>query len=450
MVGSITSAGIGSGLDVESIITQLMALERRPLDQISVQQTELDFKASALGQLKSSVSRLQEAVNVLAKADGFSAVSAKSSNEDAFSASASGGVPASQHSVNVVELAQQHRLSSNAFTGSTAAVGTGVLNLSAGGSGFEVNIDASNNSLAGIRDAINDEPGNTGITASIVNADDGSRLILTANNSGTAALIEVAATTDDAGGGLSALNYQAAGDRNLTEVGVARDAVVEVDGFSVTSNSNTVVDVIDGITFELKAPGSGSVSVERDDTSGTGALEAFVSAYNTFSAELTGLRAGELAGTNLLLEIETQLRDLFSSPTSNTPGVTSYLFEVGLSFDRDGILSLDKSKLEQRFTSDFDNVVRLFSDPDSGFAGRVDRLLDNYVQSGGAIDARTNGLQSQRRLLGGQVERFEFRLEVTEERLRSQFASLDSLVGTLQSTSGFLTQQLSNLPFNNL
>ena len=456
MIGSITSAGVGSGLNVESIISQLMVLERRPLARLEGQKADLEVQVSALGRLKSALSEFQTAVAALAEDGLFNGFSAASSDTDVFTASADSSAAESKHSINVIALAQRHRLASNLFTDANAIVGTGTLTLSSGAQSFDVEIDATNNTLAGVRDAINNAADNTGINATIVNVDGGSRLILTATETGLANAIEVGVTGDGDGNdtdnadGLSRLVYQSDAVQNLVEVDPAQDGQLAVDGFTVTTSSNAVTGVISGVTLNLQELGSGTLTISRETSGINSGLKSLVDAYNTLSSEIRGLREDALSGENLLLNIETGVRSLFSSQVNDIHGAFSYLFDLGLSFDKDGNLSLDDSKLAEAITNDLGSVAAVFTDSENGFATRLERLLDSFIQTGGAIEGRTDGLQTRSRLIDDRIESMEFRLTVIEERLRAQFSSLDTLVSQLQATSGFLTQQLANLPLNNL
>ena len=455
MAGSITSLGIGSGIDIESIVNQLVAVERRPIQFLETRQAELDIQISALGLVQDSVSSFQSTISALQLSTGFRNFSVTSSDDQVLTAEAGeGSVPISSD-IDVLTLAQRNKLASSAFGSGESVVGSGLLNITVGAASFSVSIDDNNNTLAGIRNAINDNLNNTGVSASIITADDGSHLVLTAEESGTANAISVTVTGDGDGNdtdaaGLSNLVFVAGGTQNLQEIDIAQDATLSVDGFAVTRSSNEISDVIEGVTLSLKDIGSASLSVSEDRSVGKSAIEAAITAYNDLIISLNTQRESTLQGESLLLGIETRARQAITNRFSVTGSNYQYLFEIGVTFDRDGILSLDEERFDQAIEDDFSGVVQLFTDPEDGFAQALDTVLSSYVDTGGLIQARTDGLSESRSQIDDDIERIEDRIVLTEQRLRRQYTALDSLVSQLNATSNFLVQQLANLPTNNL
>lgn len=455
MAGSITSLGIGSGIDIESIVNQLVAVERRPIQFLETRQAEIDIQISALGLVQDSVSKFQSSISDLQFSTGFRSFAVTSSDDQVLTAEAGeGSVPISSD-IEVLSLAQRNKLASTAFANGDTVVGTGLLTVSVGADAFSISIDDNNSTLEGIRNAINDSLDNSGVTASIITADDGSHLVLTADESGTANALSVAVSGDgdlidfDAAG-LSSLVYDPNGAQNLQQIDEATDATLTVDGFDVTRSSNNISDVIEGVTLSLKDIGTAALSVAEDRSVGKAAIESAVTAYNELIISLSSQRESTLQGESLLLGVETRVRQIFTNRLNVTGSNFQYLFNVGLTFDRDGILSLDGDKLDQAIDDDFNGVVQLFSNPENGFAQAVDNVLSSYVQTGGLIQARTDGLSESRSRIDDDIERIENRIVLTEQRLRRQYGALDGLVGQLNATSSFLTQQLANLPTNNL
>ena len=423
----ITSAGVGSGIDIESIISQLMVLERQPLNNIRKKQANLDVQVSAFGSLKSAISELETTAKKLGDSSEFGRYVASSSNEDAFTATTTTGTAAELHSINVISLAEAHRLSSGQYASASDPVGTGTYSFSSGSDSFDITIDATNDSLTGLRDAINDAAGNNSISASIINVDGGSRLVLTAKNSGTANSITAPAL--------------------FTEIAAATDASLEIDGFAVTSASNSVSDVVPGVTLELKAIGTGNLSTTRDTESVKEKLEEFATSYNKLHSTINSLREGSLKGESLLLNIESGLRQQFFAPIDVGNGETVSIFDLGFTFDKEGTLTLSESKMTAAMDSDLEKFIGAFSDTTNGFAKQIETSLKKYTSAGGLIGDRTDGLDSRKRSFDDQLERMEYRLEQTEVRYRKQFTAMDALVAQLQATSSFMTQQLSSLNF---
>jgi len=288
------------------------------------------------------------------------------------------------------------------------------------------------------------DPNNTGVSANIINVDGGATLILTANETGLANQITVAVTDDDANNtdnaGLSQVVF------GLTEIDAAQDAIFTVDGSTVTRTSNEIDDVIDGVTLSLIGNGTGTLNLSENKTVASGKISALVDAYNQFSSAIDAQRGTTLSGEALLLTLENRVRGQFSAPYGDSSSQISQLFEVGISFDEDGIVSFDKSKFDDLSVSNFDDLQALFTDQDNGFIASLDGLIESYLQSDGLIDARTKGLNTTLDTINDDIETAELRLIRTEERLRAQFVSLDVLTSQLSATSTFLTTQLANLP----
>jgi len=444
MAGSITSLGIGAGIDLESLLSNILQAEQRPLILLEGRKITAQTKISALGQVKSTLSDFQTAVKALATEESFRTVTASSSDDDVFTASASGAAVTSSYDINVTQVATNNRTGTQIIADKTAALGTGSIQITVGTDSFSLDIDSSNNSLEQIRDAINADPNNTGVSANIINVDGGATLILTANETGLANQITVAVTDDDANNtdnaGLSQVVF------GLTEIDAAQDAIFTVDGSTVTRTSNEIDDVIDGVTLSLIGNGTGTLNLSENKTVASGKISALVDAYNQFSSAIDAQRGTTLSGEALLLTLENRVRGQFSAPYGDSSSQISQLFEVGISFDEDGIVSFDKSKFDDLSVSNFDDLQALFTDQDNGFIASLDGLIESYLQSDGLIDARTKGLNTTLDTINDDIETAELRLIRTEERLRAQFVSLDVLTSQLSATSTFLTTQLANLP----
>lgn len=444
MAGSITSLGVGSGLDLESLVQNLVAAEARPIQLLESRKVDLDLKISGFGQIQSALSEFQAAVSALNTPEAFRGVSATSSDDSIFSASASQSAVTGSNVVEVTQLAQNNKFGTQSFTNEDEIIGTGELSFTVAGETFTVAITSENNTLAQIRDAINAESGNSTVQASIINVDEGSKLILTANESGIANQIAFTVTDDDANNtddaGLSQLVF------GIQELDEARDATLIVDGFAVTRSSNEIDDVIQGITLSLESLGTATVTASENLGVAKTTIEALVTAYNTLSSTLTVQGDNALSGENTILNIESRVRSLFSNTYNDSSSNINYLFQIGLSFDRDGILSFDGEKFDEQIGNNIGEIQSLFTNADTGFIPSLEDLIESYTDSDGIISNRTEGLNTEKTSIDDDIERLELRLESTEARLRARFASLDTLVSQLNSTSSFLTQQLANLP----
>lgn len=447
---TITAGGIATGLDVNGIVSQLMALERRPLEALIQKESTVKAQISAFGTLKSAVSAFAAAMAALTDAGKFQPYAGSSSNETAVGVALGSGAAPGTFALNVTRLASNHKLASGPYA-AEAAVGTGTLSFSVAGESFDVLIDDTNSTLAGIRDAINAAEGNSKVSASIINGADGARLILTSRESGAAGAIAI--SVDDAQGnnkdtkGLSALAYSG-GTQNLTQVTVAQDAALTIDGFAVTSATNDVSTAVDGVTFNLKALGASTVTVNRDDSAITTAAQDFAKAYNDLKDAIAKLRAGELANDSSLRGIESSLSRVLQTG-AGIGGSFSFLTEIGVSLDRYGKMQVDTARLGDALGTNPSAVIGLFTHATEGFPARLKEMADSLTRSDGLIAGREDGLNSRVRSLEDQQERIERRLAMVEKTLRAQFTALDTLVSQLQSTGAFLAQQLTQQQNNN-
>ncbi len=436
----IQASGIGSGLDINSIISQLLVLERRPLDLLETRQGQAEAQLSAFGQLKSTISTFQTAMSNLSSLSEFQVFAPTSSDENVLTATADDTAVEGTFDINVTALAASHKLASNAFANPSGVVGEGTLSISVGSNSFDVTIDNSNSTLFGIRDAVNNAPTNTGVTATIVNENSGSRLILTSDDAGTANSLSITATN----GGVGSL-AQLDG-ANLTQTRAAADAQLTIDSFPVTSSTNDVVDAIEGVTLRLGSIGSATVDVKRDDDAIKTSVQEFADAYNALRDEIDSQRNGQLEADGTLLNLETQILSELNLGQSITGSNYRFLSEVGIALDKEGRLQVETDTLQTALDTEFRSFANLLAAPNEGFAFRLEQLASAVLQPDGLIDAREDGLNSRIRRFDDQKANFEFRLEIIEKRLLAQFTALDGLVSNLNSTSSFLSQQLSSLP----
>ena len=239
-MATLSATGVGSGIDIESLVSQLVAAERAPEAQrLQRASTKVTTQLSALGTLRGALSTLQSSVSGLKSASSFQGRRADSTDKTIFTANAGTTAATGNYSIEVKQLASAQKLATAAYpAGATATVGTGTLTLTAGGKVINVVIGDSAKTLAGIRDAINAAPDNDKVQATLITAVDGARLVLTSTKSGVANAIQV--TTSGGDGGLSALVYQPGGTTNLTQVAAAQNAEVVIEGFTVQTISSRV------------------------------------------------------------------------------------------------------------------------------------------------------------------------------------------------------------------
>ncbi|MBI3771278.1 MAG: flagellar filament capping protein FliD [Gammaproteobacteria bacterium] len=432
---ALSVGGVGSGLDVNSIVTQLMTLERKPLTLLQKQEKSLNTELSAYGKLKSALSTFQTAVTNLSTSSGFAKFSATSADTTKFTATADSTAVAATYNVRVVQLAQAHKVSA---TGVYAAQ-QGSFNITSGTNTFGVTIDATNNSLTGIRDAINNAAGNTSVSASIINDVTGNKLVLTAKSTGAASAISA---VDTAGAVAATLSFA-----TVTNF-AAQDAQITVDGFTVNSASNTVTGAITGVTLTLNQTDTvaKTLTVGRDVATIKGDIQKFIDAYNGVINTIRDLggKTGTLSGDSGLLTVERGIRDVLN--TAATGLSFSYLSDIGISTQKDGTLSINSAKLDTQLGTDFNGVVNLFSNATQGFAARFKSKVSDWTVANGMIAGREDGINARISSVKDRQTALEYRLTLIEQRYKKQFTALDSLVSSLQNTSNSLAQQLANLP----
>ncbi|SEJ08091.1 flagellar filament capping protein FliD [Frateuria terrea] len=446
--GLLTSMGVGSGLDVASLVTSLVNAKKAPQqDQITSQAAETNTLLSGLGQISGALSGLQSAMSSLTDGSAFSARSVTSSDTDVLSASSAGTPVSGSYKIEVTQLAAALKASSGAFATSSTTVGTGTLTLAVGGQSMKLTIDSSNNTLAGIRDAINKSTDNPGVSATIVTGTDGAHLVLSGTRTGAANGFTVSSSGGD--GGLAALSYNAAASSGnaLSVITAAQDSEYTIDGLAGHSAGNTVAGAIDGLSLSLVTAGTSTLTVANDGSKATSALTNLVSVYNSFVGiyqnltkyDATTNTAGAMIGDATVNSISSTLQRLVSGTANG-----GSLADLGITLQVDGTLKLDSGKLATSLADGGKRAADLFGG-DDGFAAQINSQLDQWVGSNGAIASRTSSLSQQLKDLSSQQTDLDSRMADLTARYQAQFTALDTLMTKLNSTSSYLTQQFDAL-----
>ncbi|NPU94064.1 MAG: flagellar filament capping protein FliD [Gammaproteobacteria bacterium] len=462
-MATITAAGTGSGIDVENIITKLTEAERTPTEQrLLLRETNIQAEISAFGSLKSALSDFRKSLTNLSSLQALAARSATSSNPESFTVSADNTASVGSSQIEIVNLASAHKMVSTAnFAGPTTAVGAGSMTISLGSTSFDVEIvGGQNNTLAGIRDAINNATGNTGITASILTVSNGvggtqSKLVLSADDTGAANTISVAVTGDSDGNDTDNVGLSAFLNANMEQKSTAADALVRIDGFDVTSSTNVFKNAIQGVTLtavKANPTVNETLTVGINKTAIKENLALFVENFNALSETLKFLtkydpetqEAGLLTGDSTVRSIETQLRRTISNVVEGLDSNFSSLASLGITTQRDGTLKLDSTKLDSALTTNFDDVANLLGGED-GIAKKLDSTLNNFLKTGGLISTRNETFLKQLKDIDSQRERLEMRMTSYEERLRAQYAAMDAIVANLNSTGDYVAQQMESI-----
>lgn len=452
--GTITSLGVGSGLDLDSILDSLEeAQETSLLTPIENEEDDINAEITAYGTLTSSLTSLQTAIETLTDPDTYDALTSSVSGTGTSAAVTSEAVTGT-YSIVVSQLASAQSLATDGVADSTTALGTGTLTITVGDDeSFSIDLTSSNNTLEGIRDAINDAGGS--VTASIVN--DGSdtpyRLVLTSNDTGTDS--EMTVTFDGTGDAADLFGYSADSDSNaMTETVAAADALLTVNGLSVTSQSNTVEEALQGVTLSLTDIGTSTLTVKRDTDSIIDAINDFVDAYNSYASTMDTLTsydadddtAGTLLGDSTTRRVDSTLsKDLYNSISNST---FSYLSQLGISLGVDGTLSIDDDTLEDAVTNNLSDVTDFFvgTDDSEGFATQMAADLDTFLdEDDGSIVSVVNDLNDQLDDLEEKYEDKQDYIDSVMDRYTEQFTALDTLISELDSTADYLTTQFDAL-----
>lgn len=513
-MASVTSLGSGSGLDLESLVTKLVSAESVGLTRLQTKESTYNSKISNIGKLTSLVSTLQGAVQALQDASKIGGVKASSSNTSAFTVSATSAASVSSHSVDVLQLAQGQRLvtnsgsftsSSDALSSSSDGVASAKLTINFGtiGTDGSLSVDSSktamtvdvtpdssgNITLASVRDAINAKGG--AVTASLVKESDSStRLVLTNSTTGASNAFSVDVALKNSSGteiynsattgsttttGFSKLAYHPGSSSSYTVKQSAADAHIALDGVDVYRSSNTITDLLDNVTLTLTGTTipSGSttsqaatLSVASDSSDVSTLLQNFVSAYNGLQTTISSLTsynastkaAGALQGDSTVRTIQTQLRSMLTGKFGASGNSIATLSDLGLSFQTDGTLKLDSTKLTSAVSNHIDQIQSFFGSYDktknattpesakTGLSYKLNQLVSGMLGNTGLIQTKIDGLKKSVKTIDNQITREQNRLTQVEALYRKQFTSLDTAISNMKSLSTSLTSQLASLP----
>ena len=474
--GTISSAGIGSGLDVNAIVNSLMAVERQPLTRLQTTATTMQTKLSAFGQMQSLVSAFRDAMAPLYKADSYALTNASSSDPTSVSVGSTAKAVPGTYSVSVSALSstQSTVSASGQFTSETDVVGTGSLTLtlgtwSAGQTAFTpktgttsivIPIGASENTLAGIRDKIN--AANAGVSATIVTDSTGSRLAFQSSSTGANNGFRISVSDDDTHNtdnlGLSRLAFDppsATAGMTLTQSAANTQAMI--NGIAVTTSGNTLTDVVGGLSFNLGRVTATpvTVTVTRNTDAVKTMMTSFVSAYNALTAFLAGAtqydagtkQAALLQGDATTTGLQSQLRSLIGQP-GNASTAFSTLSSIGIEFQKDGTLKVNDTKLSDALKN-LPELTKAMSTVDTttpannGFAKRLASWADALLGTDGALTGKSKSIQSQITANQKDQDHFNDRLTSIEARIRAQYSALDKTMADANALSKYVTQQIT-------
>ncbi len=449
--GLISSPGIGSGINVSSIVSQLVQADFGPQQtQIQNQQSTLNSQLSVFGTINSDVSSIGTSLTALTNLQqGYSA---SSSNTGVVSVSAQSGAQPGSFNVNVSTLASAQSVASTTFSSATTSIGTGTLTFdlgsysgstftSNGGSSVQVTLNSTNDTLQGLASAINQA--DFGVSATVVNVGNGYQLAL---SSATGTNNELSITSPDSN--LSAFTYNG-GSTGMTQTVAAADAQYSINGINATSQSNSISDAVQGVSFTLGSVGSAPIRGAPDSGAVTSAVQSFVNSYNSYAKDVTKYAsydaktqtAGILLGDSTLRTLTRQLQDGIVQTIPGTSPNYSTLMDLGVTANADGTLSLDTSKLTSAVNSNYSAVISALQ----GAGQQLGTVVSGMTGTNGVITARTDSINSQLTSLQNQLSSLNVRMSQEQQSLLQEYTAMDTLVSNLQSTSNYLTQSLSSL-----
>jgi len=458
---SFSVGGLVTGLDTQKIVDAMVQAERVPIDHLQLRESGFKEQVSALQQLNSLVKAVQDAADALKDTSGpLLGRTAVATNADAVAVSVTNTTPAGSYTVDVTQLARAQTLTTPAgkFADTdTATVGTGTLSIQIGtAAATDITIDATNNTLGGVRDAIN--KADVGVTAAIVN--DGSatpyRLVLTADKTGISNAATLTVTGDGDGNDTDDTGLSQLINANLSETQQAKDAQLTVSGIAVTSATNKVTDAIPGATIDLiGTSGATPTTVTVKETTGplSSNLSAFVNAFNAvadFNAAQNNVnQPGVLSGDFTLRSVVSRMSSTVLSLGHGSGSIQS-LSNIGVRVTDGGRLQLDTSVLQGAIDTNkaaVEEVIRGDGSTTHGVFDALSTTIGGFTDPiNGAIHGRTEGLNANVKRINQQISTTEVRIAAYKQRITKQYSNLELLVNNLKTQGDSLLQALSNMP----
>jgi flagellar hook-associated protein 2 len=452
-MSTISSPGLASGIDIKSIVSQLVALDRAPLKTLQTQANSYQSKLSVYGSLKSMVSGLGDAAAKVSTSTGWNSVSASSSNSAAVSVSASAGTTPTSLALEVSNLATAQSTASSTLN-TAGGLGAGTLSFSvAGADPVNVLIEAGKDSLAEVASQINSAQ--TGVSATIVKDASGERLLMRATGTGSDGMFTVGVSGGNADG-LQQLSFPPGGSGGMVEMQAAENAAFTINGVALTSSSNVLSDTVPGLVITLSQETTAPVElrVSADQAAMKKNLQSFVDSYNaindllktTTSYNADSKTAGSLQGDSIAVGLQNALRSMMRSVTSNS-GPYSRLADIGITAQQGGKLEIDSTKLDAALKNPADVQALFTATSDDataqGFGLKVKAFATGLTNIGGRITSRTESLQNAIKRNGLEQEKVNERASRAEVRYLAQYNAMDAAVGNLNALNAFVAQQIT-------
>jgi flagellar hook-associated protein 2 len=445
----ITSTGIGSGLDISAIVSSLTAnYGAAQTNTLNAEQTSLNAQVSAYGTFSSALSTLQATLTDLDTPSELAGFDATVADKTIATATTTSDAVAGQYAFQVNNLATSATLTSGAYTGgSSAAVGTGTLTIAVGGNSISINLDTTDNTLAGVASAINSAANNPGVTASVITTTAGARLVL----SGTATGAANAVTVTQSGGDSNLASFVS----NLAQTQAAQNASFSINNFPATSPSNVVSGAISGVTINLLAASAANtpttLSITPDTTGAQTSISTFVTALNGVLSSIQSLTgydpstetAGPLNGNATLESFQNQLEGILDQVTSsNASGGVQSLADLGITADAGGNYDTNTNTLGNALSANLSSVASLLGGP-NGIATNLNTLINGYTEPGGLLATITQGLQSSLNNVSQQQTALTTQLATYSATLTAEYNAMDTAVAALKQTQTYLTAEFN-------
>ena len=439
--GTTSSTGLGQGINVQQFVQFAVANQQAVITALQTQQTSLGSQAGEISTITSELSTLSNTAAALSDPLGaLASQAATSSNSAIVSATASSTATAGSHSITVTSLATTSSYYTNELAASGTTISSGSFQLQVGASApVTVTVDSTNNTLSQLAASINTQ--NAGVTASVIQDSNGFRLALVSNSTGAPGDITVSGNTT----GLS-----------FTKAVTGANAALTVDGVPISSSSNTVSNVLNGITLSLGAPAPGTpvtVNVSPDTSQATTAINNFVSAYNTVVTEINnqfkvasdGSGGGVLESDNTLRQAQSLLLGAASYSVAGNNGAVN-LASIGVNLNDDGTLSVDNGALSTALTSNFSAVQNLLQNSTTGLAQNLSSVITSLTSSGsGLLTLDNQSISSTSQSIGQQISDLQAALVVQEQNLTAVYSTVNATLQELPLLENQVSQQLSSI-----
>ena len=448
--------GVGSGFPVQQFVDATVSAERAPKEQqLARQANDIEVQLSAYGGLKSVLDEFKTSLKKLGEDEAFQKRSASLTESGFVTAKADKNAVAGSYNLQVIKLAQAHKLASNVVD-PDKALGSGSLTLGVGNESFTVNIDKDKSSLADVAAAINNSENNKGVRATVITDDDGARLVYFADKTGTDNQISVTASSNndgEDGNSLAALGI-------TKEIQAAQNAQITIDGAVVTSQSNEIKDAIAGVTLDVKKVNDAAgdkpntkLTVGYDKSAVESNLRGFVESFNKVVKTINQLSrynpetetAGPLNGDSTARSLNSKIRQLLSEPVAGASSSMNSLTALGITTKQDGTIELDEDLLKEQITDNFEKVGLLFSS-ENGVSNKLDTLIESFVGKEGILTSKNESLNEQMTKLEKDADNFADYMTNFETRVYKQFSAMDIAVAQMNQQLNSVISAFANMP----